>query len=125
MDILNLLAHKAPPCTSTLSADGLLVSLSASLSDQLGYSPEDALNQPIEHLYSVESVRTLRALFANPPADELVQSLELTLIRHNGSLLHVIASGLLQWREVQPACLHLLEIPVGTLGRGRREVGTG
>ena len=101
MDTLDFLAQKAPPLTSTVSADGLLVSLSGSLSDQLGYAPEESLHQPIERFYSVESVRALRLLFANPPADEQVHSLELTLIRHNGGLLHVIASGLLEWRSVQ------------------------
>ncbi|VVP81906.1 hypothetical protein PS918_02380 [Pseudomonas fluorescens] len=122
MDILNLLAHKAPPLTSTLSADGHLVSLSASLSDQLGYAPEELLDQPIERLFSIDSLRTLQALFANPPADEQVYSLELTLIRHNGGLLHVVASGLLEWRAVQPARLHLLKIPLGILGHRLREM---
>ncbi|MBV6824620.1 PAS domain-containing protein [Pseudomonas sp. PD9R] len=122
MDILNLLAKKAQPLASTISADGQLLSLSASLSDQLGYAPEALLTQPIERIFSVESVRTLQSLFANPPADEHVQSLELTLIRHNGGLLHVVASGLLEWRRVQPARLHLLKIPLGTLGHRLREM---
>lgn len=122
MDTLDFLAQKAPPLTSTLSADGLLVSLSESLSDQLGYAPEESLSQPIERFYSVESVRALRLLFANPPADEQVHSLELTLIRHNGGLLHVIASGLLEWRSVQPARLHLLNIALGALGHRVREM---
>lgn len=122
MDTLDFLAQKAPPLTSTLSADGLLVSLSESLSDQLGYAPEESLHQPIERFYSVESVRALRLLFANPPADEQVHSLELTLIRHNGGLLHVIASGLLEWRSVQPARLHLLNIALGALGHRVREM---
>jgi len=122
MDILNLLARKTQPLASTVSADGQLLNLSASLSDQLGYAPQELLSQPIERIFSVESVRTVRALFANPPADEQIQSLELTLIRHNGGLLHVIASGLLEWRSVQPACLHLLKIPLGTLGHRLREM---
>jgi PAS domain-containing protein len=122
MDILNLLAKKAQPLASTVSADGQLLSLSASLNDQLGYAPEALLTQPIERIFSVESVRTLQSLFANPPADEQVQSLELTLIRHNGGLLHVVASGLLEWRSVQPARLHLLKIPLGTLGHRLREM---
>ncbi|WP_439125797.1 MAG: heme-binding protein [Pseudomonas rhizophila] len=87
MDTLNFLVNNAQPLSSTLSADGQLVSLSAKLSDQLGYAPEQLLNQPIERIYSVESVRALQLLFANPPADEQVHSLELTLIRHNGGLL--------------------------------------
>lgn len=122
MDILNLLASKAQPLTSTLSAGGQLLSLSNSLSDQLGYAPQALLNQPIERIFSVESVHTLQSLFANPPADEQIQSLELTLIRHNGGLLQVIASGLLEWRSVQPARLHLLKIPLGTLGHRLREM---
>ncbi|MGE8068009.1 PAS domain-containing protein [Pseudomonas sp. NPDC089569] len=122
MDILNLLGTKAQPLASTLSADGQLLNLSASLSDQLGYAPQELLNQPIERVFSVDSVRTLRALFANPPADEQVHSLELTLIRHNGGLLHVVASGLLEWRTEQPACLHLLKIPLGALGHRLREM---
>ena len=122
MDILNLLVKKAQPLTSTVAADGQLLSLSQSLSDQLGYAPEELLNQPIERVLSVESLRTVQALFANPPADELIHSLELTLIRHNGGLLHVIASGLLEWRDVQPARLHLLKIPLGTLGHRLREM---
>ncbi len=122
MDTLNLLAAKAPPLSSTLSADGLLLSVSASLSDQLGYAPEALLNQPIERIFSVEALRALRSLFANPPADEQINSLELTLIRHNGGLLHVVASGLLEWRAVQPARLHLLKIPLGALGHRLREL---
>lgn len=122
MDILNLLARKAQPLASTLSAEGQLLSLSASLSDQLGYAPEELLDQPIERIFSVDSMRTVRSLFANPPADEQIHSLELTLIRHNGGLLHVIASGLLEWRTVQPARLHLLKIPLGVLGHQLREM---
>ncbi|MCK8686905.1 PAS domain-containing protein [Pseudomonas umsongensis] len=122
MDILNLLANKAQPLTSTFAADGQLLSLSSSLSDQLGYAPEELLNQPIERVLSLESLRTVQALLANPPADELIHSLELTLIRRNGGLLPVIASGLLQWRDVQPACLHLLMIALGTLGHRLREM---
>lgn len=122
MDTLNLLVNKIQPLSSTVNADGQLVSLSASLSDQLGYAPEELLNQPIERIYSVESVRALQLLFANPPADEQVHSLELTLIRHNGGLLHVVASGLLEWRSVQPARLHLLKIALGSLGHRLREM---
>ena len=122
MDILNLLAKKAQPLASTVSADGQLLNLSASLSDQLGYALEELLAQPIERIFSVESVRALQSLFANPPADELIPSLELTLIRHNGGLLHVIASGLLEWRTVQPARLHLVKIPLGSLGHRLREM---
>lgn len=122
MDILNLLANKAQPLSSTVSAHGQLVSLSASLSDQLGYAPEELLNQPIERFYSVESVRALQSLFANPPADEQVHSLELTLIRHNGGPLHVVACGLLEWHSVKPARLHLLKIPLGALAHRLREM---
>lgn len=122
MDILNLLASKVQPLSSTISADGQLVSLSASLSDQLGYAPEELRSQPIERIFNMESVRALQALFANPPADEQVHSLELTLIRHNGGLLPVIACGLLEWRAVQPARLHVLKIPLGSLGHRLREM---
>lgn len=122
MDTLNLLTNKVQPLSSTVSADGQLVSLSASLSDQLGYAPEELQNQPIERIYSVESVRALQLLFANPPADEQVHSLELTLIRHNGGLLQVVACGLMEWRSVQPARLHLLKIPLGSLGHRLREM---
>lgn len=122
MDILNLLTNKAPPLTSTLSADGQLISLSPSLSDQLGYDPEALLNQPIERIFSVESLRAVQSLFANPPADEQVHSLELTLIRHNGGLLPVVACGLLEWRSVHPARLYLLKIPLGALGHRLREM---
>ena len=69
MDILNLLVNKAQPLTSTVGADGLLLGLSLSLSDQLGYAPEELLNQPIERVLSVESLRTVQALFANRRAD--------------------------------------------------------
>jgi PAS domain-containing protein len=122
MDTLNLLVNKIQPLSSTVSADGQLVSLSASLSDQLGYAPDELLDQPIERIYSVESVRALQLLFANPPADEQIHSLELTLIRHNGGLLQVVACGLLEWRSVQPARLHLLKIPLGSLGHRLREM---
>lgn len=122
MDTLNLLVNKIQPLSSTVSADGQLVSLSASLSDQLGYAPDELLDQPIERIYSVESVRALQSLLANPPADEQVHSLELTLIRHNGGLLQVVACGLLEWRSVQPARLHLLKIPLGSLGHRLREM---
>jgi PAS domain-containing protein len=122
MDILNLLAHKAQPLTSSLSMNGQLIDLSASLSDQLGYAPQELSGQPIERIFNVESVRTLKSLFANPPADEQVHSLELTLIRHNGGLLHVVACGLLEWRTVEAARLHLLKIPLGALGHRLREM---
>lgn len=122
MDTLNLLASQAHPLLSTVGADGHLVSLSPSLCDQLGYTPEQLHQQPIERIYSVESVNAVRRLFANPPADEQVQSLELTLIRHNGGPLPVIASGLLQWRAVQAPRLHLLNIPLGPLGHRLREM---
>jgi hypothetical protein len=59
MDILNLLAKKAQPLASTVSADGQLLNLSASLSDQLGYALEELLAQPIERIFSVESVRAV------------------------------------------------------------------
>jgi PAS domain-containing protein len=122
MDTLNLLVNKIQPLSSTVNADGQLVSLSASLSDQLGYAPDELLDQPIERIYSVESVRALQLLFANPPADEQIHSLELTLIRHNGGLLQVVACGLMEWRSVQPARLHLLKIPLGSLGHRLREM---
>ncbi|MDB6047361.1 MAG: hypothetical protein JWR17_107 [Pseudomonas sp.] len=122
MDTLNLLVNKVQPLSGTVSADGRLVSLSASLSDQLGYSPEELRNQPIERIYSAESIRTLQLLFANPPADQIIHSLELTLIRHNGGLLQVVACGLLEWRSVQPARLHLLKIPLGALAHRLREM---
>lgn len=122
MDILNLLASKVQPLSSTISADGHVVSLSASLSDQLGYPTGELRDQPIERIFNMESVRALQGLFANPPADEQVHSLELTLIRHNGGLLPVIACGLLEWRAVQPARLHVLKIPLGSLGHRLREM---
>lgn len=122
MDTLNVLASQAQLLSSTLSADARLINVSASLSDQLGYAPDELLDQPIERFYSVESVRTLRQLLANPPADEQIHSLELTLIRRNGGLLQVIASGLLQWRSVEQPRLHLLKIPLGKLGHQLREM---
>ncbi|NWC93818.1 MULTISPECIES: PAS domain-containing protein [unclassified Pseudomonas] len=122
MDTLNLLVNKVQPLSGTVSAGGQLVSLSASLSDQLGYAPEELLNQPIERIYSVESIRALQLLFADPPADQIVHSLELTLIRHNGGLLQVVACGLLEWRSVHPPRLHLLKIPLGPLGHRLREM---
>lgn len=122
MDTLNLLVKKNQHLSSTVNAGGQLVSLSASLSSQLGYASDELLDQPIERIYSVESVRALQWLFANPPADEQVHSLELTLIRHNGGLLQVVACGLLEWRSVQPARLHLLKIPLGALGHRLREM---
>lgn len=116
MDILSLLSERAQPLSSTTAANGRLLGLSASLSDQLGYASAELVEQPLERLYNADSAQALRQLFANPPADERVQSLELTLIRRNGGLLPVIASGLLQWRSQQPAQLHLLMIPLGALG---------
>jgi hypothetical protein len=74
-----------------------LLEVSAEQSDQLGYAPGALSGQGIEQVYTADSVRALHQLFANPLADERVQDLELT--RHNGGLLPVLASGLLQWRD--------------------------
>nr|WP_246238020.1 PAS domain-containing protein [Pseudomonas akapageensis] len=108
--------------SSTISSHGQVLAISAGMSNQLGYDPDYLRDQPIEQIYTAESVRTLQHLFANPPADERVHSLELTLIRHNGGLLPVVASGILEWRSVQPARLHLIEMPLGPLGRRVQEL---
>lgn len=122
MDTLHLLTERDISLSSTLCADGQLIGVSPGMSNQLGYPPDYLPNQPLEQIYTAESVRTLRQLFANPPADERVQSLELTLIRHNGGLLPIIASGVLEWRSQSPARLHLFKIPLGSLGQRLQEM---
>ena len=122
MDTLGLLSERGMALSSTISASGHMLAISAGVSNQLGYDPDYLRDQPIELIYTAESVRTVQHLFANPPADERVHSLELTLMRHNGGLVPVVASGILEWRSIQPARLHLIEMPLGPLGRRVQEL---
>ena len=122
MDPLQLLADKGLLLSDSISVNGQLLHVSPSQSDQLGYAPDELLGQGIEQIYTAESVRTLHQLFANPPADERVQDLELTLIRHSGGLLPVLASGMLEWRAVASPRLHLIKMPLGSLSRRMSEL---
>ncbi|BAN47697.1 PAS domain-containing protein [Metapseudomonas resinovorans] len=117
MDSLHLLAERGLLLSTTLSVNGQLLNISPSLSDQLGFAPDELPGLGIEQIYTAESVRTLQQLFASPPADERVQELELTLIRHSGGLMPVIASGILEWRATPSPRLHLIMMPLGSLSR--------
>ncbi|MDH4607612.1 PAS domain-containing protein [Pseudomonas sp. BN102] len=122
MDLLQLLADKGLLLSDSISVNGQLLHVSPSQSDQLGYAPDELHGQGIEQIYTAESVRALHQLFANPPADERVQDLELTLIRHSGGLLPVLASGMLEWRAVASPRLHLIKMPLGSLSRRMSEL---
>ena len=117
MDPLRLLLDRGLLLADSIAADGRFLDVSAEQSDQLGYPPGALHGQGMEQVYTADSVRALQQLFANPPADERVQDLELTLIRHNGGLLPVLASGVLQWRDGEPARLHLVKMPLGGISR--------
>ncbi|MCY1280484.1 PAS fold protein [compost metagenome] len=121
MDTLNLLAERGLLLCTTLSVNGQLLSASSSLSDQLGYARDELQGLRIEQVYTADSVRSLHQLFANPPADERVQELELTMIRHSGGLLPVLASGILEWRATPSPHLHLIKMPLGSLSRRMNE----
>ncbi|MCJ1887600.1 PAS domain-containing protein [Pseudomonas sp. LA21] len=117
MDPLKLLLDRGLLLSDSLTSQGRFIEVSAEQTDQLGYPPGSLDGQGIEQVYTAESVNALHQLFANPPADERVQDLELTLIRHNGGLLPVLASGVLQWRDGEPARLHLVKMPLGPISR--------
>lgn len=117
MEPLRLLLDRGLLLTDSIAPDGRFLEVSAEQSDQLGYAPGALSGQGIEQVYTADSVRALHQLFTNPPADERVQDLELTLIRHNGGLLPVLASGLLQWRDGQTPRLHLAKMPLGGIAR--------
>ncbi|MDH4582381.1 PAS domain S-box protein [Pseudomonas sp. BN415] len=122
MDTLHLLAERGLLLSTTLSVNGRLLNVSSSLSDQLGYTRGELQGLHIEQVYTADSVRALHQLFANPPADERVQDLELTLIRHSGGLLPVLASGILEWRAVPSPRLHLMKMPLSSLTRRLNEL---
>lgn len=122
MNPLQLLAEHGLLHLDTITADGKLLHVSPSQSDQLGYAPDELQGQSIEQIYTAESVQVLHRLFTSPPADEQIQNLELTLIRRSGSLLPVLASGMLEWRTVQAPRLHLIKIPLGSLNRRINEL---
>ncbi|MFC5696692.1 PAS domain-containing protein [Pseudomonas sp. GCM10022186] len=121
MDTLHLLAERGLLLSTTLSVNGQFLHASSSLSDQLGYAPDELQGLRIEQVYTADSVRALHQLFANPPADERVQELELTLIRHSGGLLPVLANGILEWRATPSPRLHLIKMPLGSLSRRMSE----
>lgn len=122
MNPLQLLAEHGLLHFDTITADGKLLHVSPSQSDQLGYAPDELQGQSIEQIYTAESVQVLHRLFVSPPADERIQNLELTLICRSGSLLPVLASGMLEWRTVQAPRLHLIKIPLGSLNRRINEL---
>ncbi|MGH8433152.1 MAG: PAS domain-containing protein [Pseudomonas sp.] len=122
MNPLQLLTDKGLLLSDTITPHGRLLGVSEHQSDQLGYAPGALLDQGIEQIYTAESVHALHQLFSNPPADERVLDLELTLIRKNGSLLPVLASGVLEWRDVESARLHLIKMPLGPLSRRMAEL---
>lgn len=122
MDPLHLLAERGLLLSATLSVNGQLLHISPNLGDQLGYAPDELQGLGIEQIYTAESVRALNLLFANPPADERIQDLELTLIRHSGGLLPVLASGILEWRTEPTPRLHLIKMPLGSLTRRVNEL---
>ncbi len=122
MDPLLLLAERGLLLSATLSVNGQLLRISPNLGVQLGYAPDELLGLSIEQIYTAESVRALNLLFANPPADERVQDLELTLIRHSGGLLPVLASGILEWRTEPTPRLHMIKMPLGSLTRRVNEL---
>ena len=117
MDPLKLLLDRGLLLSDSLTSQGRFIEVSAEQTDQLGYAPGSLDGQAAELIYTADSLNALMQLFANPPADERVQDLELTLIRHNGGLLPVLASGVLQWRDGEPARLHLVKMPLGPVSR--------
>ena len=82
MDPLKLLLDRGLLLSDSLTSQGRFIEVSAEQTDQLGYPPGSLDGQGAELIYTADSLNALMQLFANPPADERVQDLELTLIRH-------------------------------------------
>ncbi|GAB80196.1 PAS domain-containing protein [Shimwellia blattae] len=121
MHIPETLADRGLIHSCTVSENGLLLNVSPALSDQLGYAPPQMRGFGISRVFTAESIRQLRNLFACPPADEKLPHLELTLIQHTGSLYPVLACGLLERRNDAPR-IHLAFIPLGPLSNQLREL---
>ncbi len=122
MHLFQTLAERGVLHSCTISERGRLLDITSSLSDQLGYSEAELKNCNIESVFTAESLHVLQDILSSPPADEKLQSLELTLIRHSGNLLPVLASGLIEWRSGEAAQIHLAVMPIGSLSHRLNQV---
>lgn len=89
----------------------------------LGYGPEALVGMPAEAVYDDRSAEMLRRLLDDPPADGIVDAMELVLVRRAGRLLRTLATG-----RVRPAGrgmeLQLSKIDLGPVGRRLEKLET-
>jgi len=89
----------------------------------LGYGPEALVGMPAEAVYDARSADLLRGLINDPPADGIVDAIELVLVRRAGRLLRTLATGRVRaaGRGVE---VQLSKIDLGPLGRRLEKLET-
>lgn len=115
MHIFETLAAREVLHSCTVSQRGRVLRISPSLGNQLGYGETELEHCDSGKILTSESLDVLQNVLFSPPADEKLQSLELTLIRRSGSLYPVLASGLVEWRSGESAQIHLALMPIGAI----------
>lgn len=115
MEIFSALTERGLLHTCSISEDGRLLEISPSLSEQLGYSRTEIEEILTEKVLTTESLALISKIFANPPADEKIANLEITFIRHTYTLYHVLANGIIDWRNRADPQISLVMVPFGQL----------
>lgn len=100
-----------------LSQDGSVLHASDALLALLGREQYEFEESRADLMFSRDSCELLNRLIDAPPADEKLHGLELTLTRRSGDQQPVLAIGLLQWRDGEPARIRLAMIPLGSIGQ--------
>lgn len=122
LDIFNTLTEKGLLHGCSLAKNGQIVAVSKALSQQLGYEQQQLLQLNICEICSQDTLEKIEQLFLSPPADEKIQYLELKFVRHHHRFLNVLASGVLTWHEQSVPVLHLICLPLDTLGQRLNEL---
>lgn len=121
-DLFNHFSQRGLVHQCSFAEDGRILECSASLSQHLGYETEHLMTLSFTELLTQDSLAKIQQLFVYPPADEKVQQLELKFLKHSHRFFNVLASGILAWREQSEPVLHLLCLPLGSLGQRVNEL---
>ncbi|BDH45297.1 hypothetical protein TUM12370_13410 [Salmonella enterica subsp. enterica serovar Choleraesuis] len=122
MQILETMADRGLLHACTVNEEGQLLYVSSSLAELTGDGVAALPHAGIERIFSTESTLLLRRLFANPPPDDRLPQLELTLIHRTSGLYSMLASGLFERSDTAPAMIHLALIALGPLSQRINEL---